>query len=190
MVTYDFLSVTNSEVVAKMHSFQGRALWKSCDLGLTYWRQYTTSYLSLIVKVWLRCTVFNLQPLESPVTLVWPFKVAGVESSRRKVIYDFLSVTNSKGVAQMHCFQVTGLWKSCDLGVSFQGRQRSELRVPDWRQYMTSYLSLIVKVWLRCTVFKLQPLESPVTLVWAFKVTGGQSWEFQIEGNIWLPICN
>ena len=95
-------------------------------------------------------------------TLVWPFKVTGgqCESSRLKVIYDFLSVTNSKAVAYMHCFQVTVLWKFCDLGLTFQGHWT-------WLEVIYDFLSVTNSK----GVAKMQHFESPVTLVWPFKVT-------------------
>ena len=73
--------------MARKHRFEDTAVWKYCDLGLTFqghprskvmrgnesW--HMTSYQLSIVTIWLGSTVLKIQLFEDTVTLIWPFKV-------------------------------------------------------------------------------------------------------------------
>ena len=85
--TYDFLFIINSNHVLITHRLHVRAYWMLHDLDLTFQGHlrsnpivlsespHMTSYSSSIVTMCLSHTVCMLEPIESYVTLIWPFKV-------------------------------------------------------------------------------------------------------------------
>ena len=86
-----------------------------------------------------------------------------------KFTYDFLSVVNSNYMARKHRFEDTGLWKYCDLNLTFQGHPRSKVIRGNESSHMTSYLLLIVTTWLGNTVLKIQG--TPVVSRWLGSMT-------------------
>ena len=91
-----------------------------------------------------------------------------------KFTYDFLSVGNSIYVANKHRFEDTAVWKYHDLGLTFQGHPRSKVMRGNESSHMTSYLLVMVFMWLWSTVLKIQLFENIVTSLWPFKVNLGQ----------------
>ena len=83
-----------------------------------------TYYMYFIQTLVIRCTINELQPLESSVTLIWPLKVIQGQSHKVnwKIIYDFVYVLHTNIGHSMHRF-----W---DIGPNRY--QRSKLDLSDF----------------------------------------------------------
>ena len=66
---------------------------------------------------------------------------------------------------------------------------RSKVMRGNESSHMTSYLLVIVYMWLGSTVLKRQVFKNIVSLIWPFKVIQGQRTWRKMKFHIWLPIC-
>ena len=75
-----------------------------------------------------------------------------------------LSIVNCKYKARMRHFEDTAVCRYCDVDLTFQGHQMSEVMMGKERSHVASYMLLIVTIWLGCTVLKIQQSEDSMTL--------------------------
>ena len=103
---------------------------------------YMSSYLLVIVFMWLGSTILKIQLSENIMTLIWPFKVNLGHEGNWKFTYDFLSVGNSIYVAGKHHFEDTAVWKYHDLDLTFQDQPKittNNKRVPPFDKIFHSW---------------------------------------------------
>ena len=96
--SFNFLSAVNSNYKARKHRLEDTAVWKYCDLDLTFWghprskvmkgkaSSHITSYLLLIVTIRLGSMCWRYSYLK----ILWPWYdlsrskvIRGIESSHR-----------------------------------------------------------------------------------------------------------
>ena len=98
---YYFIYVFQINFGHKMHRLWDGDSWKLCDLEFTFKghplkskimrsteRSYMISYISFIEILILRCTVYDMQPLENSVTLISPIRVIQGHEVSWKILYD------------------------------------------------------------------------------------------------------
>ena len=171
-----FLYMSNSNDMHSMPCFKVKAHSKPCDLDFTFQghqrsnlmtileSSYMTSYTCLIVIICLRCFVSKLWPHDVDLTIEGQQEVK-FNVTNRKLLYEFLDMSNSNDMPSMLCFKVMGNEKSHDLDLTIQGHQRSNLLSLLESCYMTSYTCLIVMICTACFVSKLWVIKIHVNLI-------------------------